>query len=93
MAENSGAGALLLYRRNLAKVIMTLESLSEAAVAELLGVSTETLQSWRLRNGGPPYVRVRTKAGGRYRYPADGVHRFITANLVLPSSPGPGAGK
>jgi excisionase family DNA binding protein len=32
--------------------------LTEGQVAEMLRISRRTLQAWRLRGGGPPYVRV-----------------------------------
>lgn len=41
-----------------------LRLITESAAAELLCVSVRTLQSWRLRSQGPPYV----KAGRAIRY-------------------------
>ena len=40
--------------------------LTEQATAVLLCVSCRTLQGWRLRGGGPPYVRVSARCI-RYR--------------------------
>ena len=33
-------------------------ALDENCAAELLGVSTRTLQAWRVRGGGPRFVKV-----------------------------------
>lgn len=52
--------------------------LRPADVAELLGVTENTLAKWRL-TGEPaiPYVKL----GGRIRYPAQAVEDAITANM------------
>lgn len=33
-------------------------AINENQAAEILGVSTRTLQAWRVRGGGPPYVKI-----------------------------------
>ena len=33
-------------------------ALNENQAAEFLGVSARTLQAWRVRGGGPPYVKI-----------------------------------
>jgi hypothetical protein len=33
-------------------------ALNENQAAEFLGVSTRTLQAWRVRGGGPPYCKI-----------------------------------
>ncbi len=33
-------------------------AINEAQAAEFLGVSVRTLQAWRVRGGGPPYVKI-----------------------------------
>jgi predicted DNA-binding transcriptional regulator AlpA len=33
-------------------------ALNENQAAEFLGVSVRTLQAWRVRGGGPPYVKI-----------------------------------
>jgi Helix-turn-helix domain len=33
-------------------------ALNEAQAAQILGLSVRTLQAWRVRGGGPPYVKV-----------------------------------
>jgi len=40
--------------------------ISERDAADYLSVSMRTLQGWRLKGGGPPYVKVGTKSI-RYR--------------------------
>ena len=41
--------------------------LTEARAGEILGVNPRTLQQWRLRGGGPRYVRISSRCV-RYRY-------------------------
>jgi hypothetical protein len=50
--------------------------LYERDAAEILSVSCRTLQSWRLRKDGPPYVRV----GRLVRYRYDLLIEFINSN-------------
>jgi hypothetical protein len=33
-------------------------ALNESQAAEFLAVSVRTLQAWRVRGGGPPYVKI-----------------------------------
>jgi predicted DNA-binding transcriptional regulator AlpA len=33
-------------------------ALTENQAAEFLGMSVRTLQAWRVRGGGPPYVKI-----------------------------------
>jgi Helix-turn-helix domain len=33
-------------------------ALNESQAAEFIGVSVRTLQAWRVRGGGPPYVKI-----------------------------------
>jgi Helix-turn-helix domain len=33
-------------------------ALNENRAAEFLGVSVRTLQAWRVRGGGPPYLKI-----------------------------------
>lgn len=47
--------------------------LDEGAVEARFRLKRRTLQSWRLRGGGPPWVRV----GRRVLYPVDGVEEFL----------------
>ena len=47
--------------------------LTESEVAELLRVSTRTLQNWRVRGGGPTFLKV----GSRVLYSSDGLVSFL----------------
>jgi hypothetical protein len=43
-------------------------ALNENQAAEFLGLSVRTLQAWRVRGGGPPYVKIgRTVRYQRHR--------------------------
>ena len=46
---------------------------TERDAAAYLNVSQRTLQAWRLRGGGPEYVKL----GGAIRYDRDALDRFI----------------
>ncbi|MGY4227821.1 phage terminase Nu1 subunit (DNA packaging protein) [Bradyrhizobium sp. USDA 4503] len=50
--------------------------LTELAVAEILNLSIRTLQSWRLRSAGPPFVQV----GRAVRYRRRDLIGWIEAN-------------
>jgi predicted DNA-binding transcriptional regulator AlpA len=52
--------------------------LSEVDAAELLGLSTRTLQSWRMQETGPDYVR----AGRAIRYRRRDLLAWIDANTI-----------
>lgn len=55
------------------------ELLNEAAVAEMLDVTTGTLQVWRSTKRYPlPYVKI----GRNVRYPRSGVVKFIESRTV-----------
>ena len=56
--------------------------LNENAVADLLGISTRTLQSWRVKGGGPAY----TKLGRAVRYRRVDIDRWIDANVTSSTS-------
>ncbi|MGH3426018.1 MAG: helix-turn-helix transcriptional regulator [Mycobacteriales bacterium] len=47
----------------------------EREVAELLGCSIRTLQGWRWRGGGPPFIRV----GRSVRYDPSGLRAWVGA--------------
>ena len=47
---------------------------TEKEAAAYLNVSPRTLQAWRLRGGGPAYVKL----GNAVRYDRDALDRFIT---------------
>jgi excisionase family DNA binding protein len=54
--------------------------LAELHAAELLGVSSRTLQAWRSRNEGPPFVRM----GRTVRYRPQNLLAWIEQNTVAP---------
>lgn len=56
----------------------------ETEVAALLGVSRRTLQGWRWRGGGPPYVRI----GGAVRYEPTEVRAWLDAQRRTSTSDG-----
>jgi predicted DNA-binding transcriptional regulator AlpA len=56
--------------------------LAEIYAADLLGLSSRTLQSWRSKNEGPPYVRV----GRAVRYRRQDLLNWVGQNTVAPPS-------
>jgi hypothetical protein len=54
--------------------------LTEVDAADLLRLSTRTLQAWRVREVGPPFLR----AGRAVRYRRLDIAAWIDANLVSP---------
>ena len=56
--------------------------LGEMRASELLGLSSRTLQAWRSRNEGPPFVR----AGRAIRYRRRDLIAWIEANTVSSTS-------
>ena len=55
--------------------------LTEVQTAELLNLSTRTLQAWRTRGSGPQFVQ----AGRAIRYRRQDLCRWIDANTVGPA--------
>jgi len=53
------------------------ELLHPAAVAETLGVPVRTLEAWRYRREGPPYVKV----GRRIRYRSVDLENWILGRV------------
>jgi hypothetical protein len=52
--------------------------LTEVAAAKFLNVSTRTLQSWRMKDQGPAYIKV----GRAIRYRSDDLLAYVEANTV-----------
>jgi predicted site-specific integrase-resolvase len=52
--------------------------LKESDAADLLDVSVRTLQAWRLRGAGPPYVNV----GRKVRYRLRDINWWLGVNTV-----------
>jgi excisionase family DNA binding protein len=57
--------------------------LLETDVAALLGIKRSTVEKWRHRNYGPPYVRV----GRLVRYRSSAVAAWIEEQTVRPNEP------
>lgn len=55
--------------------------LNETQAAELLGMTTSTLQQWRYYGYGPSYVKI----GRSVRYRPEDLETFIKDNLKSPS--------
>lgn len=60
------------------------EMLTSAQVADLCGVSMNTLQKWRSRNMGPRYVKFGGSNAAAIRYRKSDVDLFLTARTVKP---------
>jgi hypothetical protein len=71
---------------------MTIESsdeeilLTEARAAQILTITVQALQAWRVRHrAGPPYVRLeRRNSQGSFRYRAADLETFIESNVRRP---------
>ncbi|GKS58186.1 hypothetical protein YTPLAS18_17130 [Nitrospira sp.] len=57
----------------------------EEYVARALDVKVKTLQAWRTRGGGPPFVRV----GRLVRYRDEDLRQWIESRLVTSTSETP----
>lgn len=55
--------------------------LTEGQAAEMASLSVRTLQAWRLKDFGPPYV----KFGKAVRYRRIDLADWIAANIVTPA--------
>jgi Helix-turn-helix domain len=53
--------------------------LTEVEAAKILRLSTRTLQAWRIKAVGPPFVR----AGRAVRYRRPDISAWVDANIVL----------
>lgn len=58
---------------------------AEKDAAIFLGVSVKTLQTWRSRRTGPPYVRLARKC---VRYRKEDMKAFVDARVVGPERRG-----
>ena len=57
--------------------------LTEDQVAQVLNVSNRTLQTWRLRGGGPKFVRISSRC---IRYQPCDVAAYINQRIVVSTS-------
>lgn len=56
--------------------------IDEGAVARQLDIETKTLQAWRCRGGGPPFIKV----GRLVRYRPEDVEAWIESRRVASTS-------
>jgi excisionase family DNA binding protein len=56
--------------------------LNETRAAEYLGLSVRTLQAWRVRGGGPVFVKL----GRAVRYRPDDLNAWITERMAASTS-------
>lgn len=61
--------------------------IDEKAAAAVLGLSVRTLQAWRVKGGGPPFVKM----GVNVRYNPVALTGWLEANTVTSTSGGPAA--
>lgn len=54
----------------------------ENYLAKVLGCDVKTLQAWRTRGGGPPFVRV----GRLVRYRNEDIQKWIESRLATSTS-------
>lgn len=57
--------------------------LSPAKAAALLGASIRTLEGWRVRGGGPPYIRISSRM---LRYRRGDLIQFIESRRLKSTS-------
>ncbi len=51
------------------------------SAAALLGISKRTLESWRVRGGGPRYVSLGTGSRGAVRYREDDLDAYVAGRV------------
>jgi predicted DNA-binding transcriptional regulator AlpA len=56
--------------------------LGQERVAQRLGVATKTMEAWRHRGGGPPFVRI----GRLIKYRSQDVEKWIASNVCHSTS-------
>ena len=56
---------------------MTTDLLTPEQVAEMLQVHPGTLENWRVRGDGPPFVKLGNKRRSAVRYPRQAVEDWI----------------
>lgn len=63
-------------------LLAAVELLNESSVAKRLNCEVKTLQAWRCRGGGPPFVRV----GRLVRYKPEDVLAWIESRRMTSTS-------
>lgn len=66
-------GAELPDPQRVRELAESLGCVTEHDVCELARIAPGTLEAWRKRGKGPPYVLF----GNRFLYPRDGLHRYL----------------
>ncbi|MDI1277297.1 helix-turn-helix domain-containing protein [Methylobacter sp.] len=61
---------------NTTKSVLSSSALTEAQLAERWNISRKTLQAWRLKGGGPEYVKI----GSAIRYMMRAVNQYESVN-------------
>ena len=74
-AHSSSAGAVPTASAQRRELARRLDCLLDEEVQELAMVTDGTLEAWRKRGIGPPYVRF----GNAYLYPRSGAAAFLAA--------------
>ena len=73
----------------MAELLDSVALINESSVAKRLHCEVKTLQAWRCRGGGPPFIRV----GRLIRYSPDDVRAWIESRrMTSTSSPRPSVG-
>ena len=57
------------------------ELLTPEEVADLLKIHPGTLENWRCRGDGPPFVKLGDKRRSPVRYPRDSLEAWIKNNV------------
>jgi predicted DNA-binding transcriptional regulator AlpA len=57
---------------------MAEKSLNERQVAELLGLSVQTVRNWRFRRVGPAYIKL----GGAVRYRPEDIEKYLETRRI-----------
>ena len=66
----------------MAELLAAVALLNESCVAKQLDCEVKTLQAWRCRGGGPPFVRV----GRLIRYKPDDVQAWVESRRMTSTS-------
>lgn len=76
----SGSQSRLRNNEASAYASMVDRLIREEEAAEMLGVSVRTLQAWRYRGGGPPYVRISSRC---VRYNHATLSQWAAEHMVM----------
>ena len=65
---------------------LSLQLVTNAGAAELLGVQPQTLRRWRCVGGGPPYVRLGRGPGARVAYRLSDLNEWLNMRTFASTS-------